>query len=58
MLIVLTILSLISAIASGVYAYCSGSVVAETACVLSVLALAGCLWGMAFGGLNSTEKGE
>lgn len=49
-LFVLTILSLISAIASGVYAYQSGSVAAETLCVFSVLGFAVCLWVMAFGG--------
>lgn len=60
LLILTTILSLISAIASGVYAYCSGSAVAESFCIASVLALAGCLWVMAFGGKfegeDSTEN--
>lgn len=54
MLIILTIISLISAIASGVYAYQSGSVAAEHICIYSVLGFAACLFVMAFG--DGTEK--
>lgn len=56
LLIILTILSLISAIASGVYAYYTGNVGAEMVCVGSMLALSVGLCVMAFGGKFEGEE--